>query len=247
MASYDYKNGKKRLLDILDNTLEVIENDKIPSDENFTFSNAYYGWVTGIFVDIRDSSKLFSNGDKELVSKMIRSFTSEVIEILRNDDNLREIGIRGDCVYGIYTTPSKKDVLEIANKAFFINTFLKMLNKLLSERNMPKIKVGIGISTDKELVVKTGRKGVGINSSVWIGDAVTKASNLSSLGNKNGYAPIVMGGIVYDNIIEGLQERNSSKDVKSWFTERNTNDFGRFYDANIIKEQFDSWIDADML
>lgn len=246
MAGYNYQDGKKRLQDILDNTLEVIENDKIPSDENFTFSNAYYGWVTGIFVDIRDSSRLFSNGDKELVSKMIRSFTSEVIEILRNDDNLREIGIRGDCVYGIYTTPSKKDDLEIADKAFFINTFLKMLNKLLSERGMPKIKVGIGISTDKELVVKAGRKGVGINNSVWIGDAVTKASNLSSLGNKNGYAPIVMGATVYDNIIEDLQERNSTKNVKSWFTKRYDSDLGTFYDADLVKVDFNKWIDDGM-
>jgi len=246
MPEYNYQEGKKRVEDILDNVLEVIENDKIPFDENFTFSNAYYGWVTGIFVDIRNSSELFSNGNKELVSKMIRSFTSEVIEILRNDDNLREIGIRGDCVYGIYTTPTKDDDLKIADKAFFINTFLKMLNKLLSERGMPTIKVGIGISMDKELVVKAGRKGVGINNSVWIGEAVTKASNLSSLGNKNGYSQIVMGANVYDNIIEGLQERNSSKDVKSWFTERYTDDLGRFYDANIIKEQFDRWIDSGM-
>ena len=246
MANYNYEDGKKRIEDILDNTLEVIENNKIPSDENFTFDNACYGWVTGIFIDIIDSSNLFSDGDKEVISKMIRSFTSEVIEILRNDNNLREIGIRGDCVYGIYTTSSKKDDLEIADKAFFINTFLKMLNKLLAKKGMPNIKVSIGISTDKELVVKAGRKGVGINSSVWIGDAVTKASNLSSLGNKNGYAPIVMGETVYNNIIEDLQERNSSKDVKSWFRERYTDGLGVFYDANIIKEQFNDWINSGM-
>jgi class 3 adenylate cyclase len=247
MAGYNYQEGKERIESILDNVLEVIENDKIPSDDNFTFSNAYYGWVTGIFVDIRDSSELFSNGDKELISKMIRSFTSEIIEILRTDDNLREIGIRGDCVYAIYTTPYQKDILEIADKAFWINTFLKMLNKLLSERNMPTIRVGIGISTDKELVVKAGRKGVGINNSVWIGDAVTKASNLSSLGSKNGYAPIVMGDSVYDNIIKGLQEWNSSENVKSWFTERYTSDLGGFYDTNIIRVEFNEWIDSGML
>lgn len=59
------------------------------------------------FVDIRESSKLFTDKDKEKVAKIIRSFTSEIIEILREDDNLREIGIRGDCVYAIYTTPKK--------------------------------------------------------------------------------------------------------------------------------------------
>ena len=107
MATYDYKEGKKRIESILDNELEVVEQDKVPKDEEFTFSNGYYSWVSAIFVDIRDSSSLFAEEDKEKVSKVIRSFTSEVIEILRKDDNLREIGIRGDCVYAIYTTPSE--------------------------------------------------------------------------------------------------------------------------------------------
>lgn len=91
MADYDYKAGKKRIKEILNNKLQVIENDKIPNNDNFTFSNAYYGWVTAIFVDIRNSTDLFSKDDKEIVSKMIRSFTSEVIEILRKDDLLREV------------------------------------------------------------------------------------------------------------------------------------------------------------
>ena len=125
------------------------------------------------------------------VSKMIRAFTSEIIEILRNDDNLREIGIRGDCVYGIYTTPQKSDVLELAYKTFYINTYMKMLNKLLQERSLPEIKVGIGMSTAQELVIKAGRKDVGINSKVWIGKAVTRASKFSSIGNKEGHSVLV--------------------------------------------------------
>ena len=108
MASYDYKNGKSRIEEILNNKMEIIEKEKVPKDDNFTFDNGYYSWVSAIFVDIRESSKLFTDKDKEKVAKIIRSFTSEIIEILREDDNLREIGIRGDCVYVIYTTPKKK-------------------------------------------------------------------------------------------------------------------------------------------
>lgn len=52
MANYDYKKGKERIEEILDNKLEIIEGNKIPKDDSFTFSNGYYGWVTGIFVDI---------------------------------------------------------------------------------------------------------------------------------------------------------------------------------------------------
>ena len=127
MTAYDYKKGKERIEDILDNELKVIDQSEVPTDTAFTFSNGYYSLVSAIFVDIRDSSTLFADENKEKVSKVIRSFTSEIIEILRNDVNLREIGIRGDCVYGIYTTPQKSDVLELMDKTFYINTYMKTL------------------------------------------------------------------------------------------------------------------------
>lgn len=245
MADYDYKAGKKRIKEILNNKLEVIEDSKIPKDNNFTFSNAHYGWVTAIFVDIRNSTDLFSKDDKEIVSKMIRSFTSEVIEILRKDDLLREIGIRGDCVYAIYTTPTKADILEIMDKSFYINTFMEMLNKLLVEKSFSTISVGIGVSTAQELVVKAGRKDVGINNSVWIGDAVTKASNLSSLGNKNGYKSIVLSHTTYSNIIDLFVEQNGTES-KSWFSQKYDSKMGIFYDSGIVESIFEKWINDGM-
>lgn len=245
MATYNYKKGKERIEAILDNELIIIEQNELPSDEAFTFSNGYYSWVTGIFVDIRDSSELFEDEDKEKVSKIIRSFTSELIEILRKDENLREIGIRGDCVYGIYTTPSKDDIYELADKTFYINTYMKMLNKLLSNRFLPKINVGIGMSTAQGLVVKAGRKDVGINSKVWIGKAVTRALNFSSLGNKKGNPALVYSNCSYINFIDKLQEK-SEKDVKDWFTYHSDEGDGAYYTANIIKTDFDKWISDGM-
>lgn len=245
MASYDYKAGKVRIKGILNNKLDVIEQSKVPSDSEFTFDNGYYSWVSSIFVDIRKSSQLFADEDKEKVSKIIRSFTSEIIEILRKDDNLREIGIRGDCVYAIYTTPTKDNIYELADKTFYINTFMKMLNKLLSEKKYPTISVGIGMSTAEELVVKAGRKDVGINSKVWIGKAVTTASNLSSLGNKNGLNPIVFSSCSYNNFIDELVRRSGEK-AKEWFTQRYSSSYGTYYDASVIKTEFDDWIDEGM-
>lgn len=168
MASYDYKEGKKRVEAILDNELEIIEQDKLPAIDKLTFDNAYKSWVSAIFVDIRDSTSLFTEEDKEKVSKIIRSFTSEIIEILRDSDGLREIGIRGDCVYAIYTTPLQSDTYECVDKATYINTYLKMLNNLLALKKYPTIAVGIGVGTAEELIVKAGRKDVGINNPVWI-------------------------------------------------------------------------------
>jgi class 3 adenylate cyclase len=246
MATYDYKKGKERIEDILDNDLKVIEQNNVPTDNAFTFTNGYYSLVSAIFVDIRDSSTLFADEDKEKVSKIIRSFTSEIIEILRDDDNLREIGIRGDCVYGIYTTPQNGDIYELADKTFYINTYMKMLNKLLRKRSLPEIKVGIGMSTAQELVIKAGRKDVGINSKVWIGKAVTRASNFSSLGNKKGNEGLVYSSCSYSNFIDVLKENNPNIDVESWFTYHLDEGNGVYYTANIVKSNFNNWISTGM-
>ncbi|WRN48994.1 hypothetical protein UM542_10295 [Staphylococcus aureus] len=69
------------------------------------------------------------------------------------------------------------------------------MNKLLDKRNLPNIKAGIGLAADENLAVKAGRKSSGINDFVWIGKAVTTASNLADLGNIEGICPIVMSGI----------------------------------------------------
>ena len=246
MAYYDYVAGKKRVEEILDNKLEIIYQDKVPSDDEFTFINGYYSWVTGLFVDIRDSSTLFSNEDNETISKIIRSLTSEVIDILLKDDNLREIGIRGDCVYAIYTTPTKGDIYEVADKSFYVNTYMGMLNNLLLKRNYPTIKVGIGVATAKELVVKAGRKNSGINNKVWIGDAVAKASNLSSLGNKSLIPPICTQPIVYSelsylNFIEQLVN-NSGEQAKSWFKKEYSPEHNFYYHADVVITNFNDWI-----
>lgn len=46
MAYYEYKKGKDRIVAILDNKLEVVEKDELPSDDSFTFNNGYYSWVS---------------------------------------------------------------------------------------------------------------------------------------------------------------------------------------------------------
>lgn len=241
---YDYKEGKLRIKDILNNKVEIVDKTYVPTEENFTFDNSYNLWITSIFVDIRNSTQLFNNENKVIVSKIIRSFTSEIIEILRDYPLCEEIGIRGDCVYGVYSSPGVENIVDIAEKTYYINTLFKMLNNLYKGKGYPTISAGIGISTAKELVIKAGRKGVSINSKVWIGDAVTKASKLSSLGNKNLINPIVFSNCTYINIIESLKKED--KNAESWFSKKYDNSFGTYYHANIIKTEFNNWIDRGM-
>lgn len=232
---YDYIEGKKRIEELIKNDLEVINNNRLPKSETLTFNNSYYSWISSIFIDIRDSSSLFKNNDNIIISKIMKSFTSEIIEILRSSDNMREIGIRGDCVYSIYTTPKKKDIDDLFTRACYCNTYIKMLNKILSQNKLPTIKVGIGLGASQTLVIKAGRKHTGINDKIWIGDSVIDASNLSSIANTGSYSSIVMSSTFYNNIIE--YEENIKEDL----VKKELNGI-YCYTGNIIITNFDNWI-----
>lgn len=243
-TDYDYKNRKKEVEDILDNTDEVNEVTRFPRNEDFTYTNGYKAWASAIFVDLRDSTTLFSEHDDVEISKVIRGFTSEIIEILKkgtDKEDLKEIGIRGDCVYAIYSTPFRQDTIDIAERAFYINTYLKMLNKLLSERELPTIKAGIGLNIGYTLTVKAGRKNSGINNMVWIGESVSVASKLADLGNKNGVNPIVLSSIFYSNYIKEM----GSTEEANWESGYDSN-HGTYYHANLVKSNFNTWIDGGM-
>ena len=207
MTNYDYKAGSQRISNILNQDMDEEESKRIPPESQLTYSNGYTMWVGAIFVDIRNSTELFSNRNRDMVTRIARSFISEVIQILQSDP-YAEIGIRGDCVYGIYSTPTKNGIYLLLEKAIYINTLMKLLNKHYTKKGYPHIKIGIGLAANEDLVVKAGVRGSGINDRIWIGEAVSAASNLSKYGNKNGFQPIVMSSTVYENAIESVLGKN---------------------------------------
>ena len=243
---YDYKAGKARVEEILSNSIVVNESDKLPSVENLTYENACHSWVSAVFVDIRNSTEMFSDSrDREETVRAVRAFTSEIIEILRGDNMERELGIRGDCVYAIYTTPTKEDINDLFSKACWINTYLNMLNKLLAKHDFDTIRAGIGLATGHDHVIKAGRKNVGINATVWVGEAVAMASKLSSYGEKNGISRIVCSGLFYSNMIEILEKENPNKMPESWFHTSQYLPYGARH-ADVIMSEMNDWIEAGM-
>ncbi|MCY8549326.1 adenylate cyclase [Bacillus haynesii] len=241
LLGYDYKERKKKVEEILDGTDAVKEVNRFPRDEDFTYTNGYKAWAGAIFVDLRDSTSLFKDKEDVNIAKVIRGFTSEIIEILRKDvdNDLKEIGIRGDCVYAIYSTRYTTDICDIFDRAVYINTYISMLNELLRERSLPTITAGIGLNASPTLSVKAGRKSSGINNLVWIGQSVPIAAKLSDLGNKDGIGSIVMSGLFYDNINELKRAKDLLiDDFKSKFH----NDYGFYYHGNIVIKGFSDWI-----
>ena len=244
--AYDYRAGKSRIEEILSSPMAINEANKLPSIENLTYENAYYSWISAIFVDIRNSTEMFSDSkDREETVRAVRAFTSEIIEILRGDDLERELGIRGDCVYAVYTTPTQNDINNIFTKACWVNTYLKMLNSLLSKHGFDTIRAGIGLATGHDHVIKAGRKNVGINATVWVGEAVAMASKLSAYGDKNGISRIVCSSLFYSNMIEALERENASKNPASWFHTSQYLPNGARH-SDVIMSDMNDWINAGM-
>jgi len=238
----DYKKLKENVESILLSPTKIAEKDNIPSsDSEFTYENGIKAWVGALFVDIVDSSKLFQTPD-ENTARIIRSFCSGIISILKEDSNYREIGIRGDCVYCIYNTSYQADLVNIFRHAYRINSFMNMLNKVLENYGYTTITAGIGLGCSQDLIIKAGQNGSGINDKIWIGKAVVDAAHLSGVANREGISAIAMSSLFYDNIIKQLCEENDN--YKIWINSHSTGYYGSvdYYHCNIVETNFDNWI-----
>lgn len=241
--SYDYKNGKKAVEEILSNSAKI-DNKDVPKDEtDFTYGNGIRSWISSIFIDIVGSTNLIKDNDELVVAKVLRSFTAEAISILNYPNTVRQIGVRGDCVYGIYSTPKRPDIYELFDVACYLNDLVKMLNKIFKKYGYPQIKAGIGFATGHDLIIKAGKKGTGINDRIWIGDAVVDACNLANKAGRNGKKTIGVSSLAYSNFIELLEENNPNKNVRSWFEHNN---YESSYYCDVIMTDFDKWIENEL-
>lgn len=243
---YDYKKSKETIESILKSPTKIVEKSGVPStDSEFTYENGIKSWVGALFVDIVDSSKLFQTPNED-TARVIRSFCSEIISILKDDSNYREIGIRGDCVYCIYNTPYQIDLVNIFCQAYRINTFMCMLNKLLEKNGYSPISAGIGLGCSQDLIIKAGQNGSGINDKIWIGKAVVDAAHLSDVANRTGISPIAMSPLFYENIIEYLCKED--KQYNSWIKSHSSGVYGSidYYHCNVIETDFNTWIEENI-
>ena len=101
--------------------------------------------------------------------------------------------------------------------------------------------VGIGLGLNEDLIIKSGRKGTGINDKIWIGKAVIDACNNANLGSKyNGsswFGSVVMSSLFYNNITE----------YEEWtklFSSKYYN-YKTYYVGNPVFIEFERWVNED--
>lgn len=237
--SYDVDRSSERMDNILDasNDNYVEKGNNIPVRSNLTFTNGYYVNVTAIFIDIVGSSDMTDEHKRPTLAKMYRAFLSECVAIMNAESNCKEISINGDCVWGVFETPLKKDVDNVISVAAKLNSMVKILNYKFRKKNYSEISIGIGIDDGRALMIKAGYSGSGINDVIWMGDVVNSACHLCNKAGRNGRKVIIISSVIYSNLNEDNQSLfNSYFDYASSTTN---------YEGDIINTYMDKWYEEN--
>lgn len=204
-TSYTYivEDSAGRMDDILNTSdNDYCDKKSLPLRSSLTFKNGYYVNVTSLFIDIVGSSDMTDEHRRPTLAKMYRTFLSECVAIMNAETNCKEININGDCVWGIFDTPQKKDINAVISVAAKLNSMIKILNYKLRKKKYSEIAIGIGIDYGRALMVKAGYSGSGINDVIWMGDVVNSACHLCGKAGRNGRKVIVISDCIYSNLNE---------------------------------------------
>lgn len=235
--NYNFANSLARIDETLSNAEPYNEVAEIPSRDDLTYTNGYYVDCYALFVDIRDSSQLPQLHQKRVLAKIYRSYISELTAIMQSFETCKEINIVGDCVSGIFACTGDDAVMNPFCAAYTINGIVKVLNTRLQKKNYTPIRIGIGLTKGKALMVQAGYKGSGLNDVVWMGDVVNHASNLCNLANKNGNSVINISEVVYNE----LRGYNGYNNVP--YQDMFDRPYGKdFYTGDVILQSMDEWV-----
>lgn len=229
---YNFEKSLERLEEILkaaDANYEEI--DSIPDRSRLTYTNGFYINCSALFVDIRDSSKLPQRYRRPSLAKLYRSYISEVVAIMSGNLHCAEISIIGDGILGIFEGRYKYQIDSVFKTAVAINSLVDVLNCKLLKHNIEAIRVGLGMSYGRALMIKAGYSGSGINDVVWLGDVVNEASNLCQSANTGFFAGRML---LSSNFQVNLNDHNRS--LTRW------NSGLDCYESDAVITEMDNWV-----
>ena len=229
---YDYLKSIGRLDDIIYESEKSFEERKsIPARSELSFMNGFYVYCSALFVDIRNSSMLPDEHYRPKLAKLYRAYISELVAIMNGNAKCAEVNIVGDCVSGIFDSPTKDDIDGVFGTAAQISSLIDILNYKLAKNDICTISVGIGMSYGRALMIKAGFSGSKINDVIWMGDVVNDASKLASYGNKL-YTDdeIMVSNLFYENL---ESEHNKSLLHKNYQRD--------CYHGNVVNTVMNEW------
>ena len=230
--TYEVEKSADRIdsiLDANDNNYEDVK--QIPERSDLTFTNGYYMNVTSVFIDIVGSSDMTDQNKRPTLAKKYRSFLSECVAVMNEQEICKEVNINGDCVWGVFETPNKSNIATVFTVMGKLNTLVKILNYKFSKKNYGQISVGIGSSYGRALMIKAGYSGSGINDVIWMGDVINEACHLANAAGRDGIKPVLVSYTIYNNL---------SDDSKKLLSKKKIDDVYR-YEGNYVNTAMDNW------
>lgn len=203
-ALYNHTDSIARMDDILAaSDQDYQEVDEIPSRDRLTFKNGFYvNKCAALFIDLRGSSELPSRYNRPTLARIYRAFLSECAAVINANMKCAEVNIHGDAVWGVFSVPFKSDVDGVFATAYMLNSLVKSLNCRLKKKKIDPLRVGIGVSFGRALMIKAGYKGYALNEVVWMGDVVNDAAHLCRNANKMFNQVIMVSKDIYSNLNE---------------------------------------------
>ena len=198
--NFDHEKSDERMREILDSAEAFDEVEGMPSRSSLTYTNGFYVNCTALFIDIRGSSKLAENHKRPVLGKLYRAYLSECVAVMNGNETCGEVFINGDCVSGIFNTPSKTDVDSVFRTAAALNSTVQLLNWRLEQKGYAPFLCGIGMDYGRALMLKAGYKGSAINDVIWMGDVVNQASNLCHEGSRDSRRVLQISKVVHQNL-----------------------------------------------
>ncbi|MEZ8141909.1 adenylate/guanylate cyclase domain-containing protein [Enterovibrio sp. FF113] len=232
-SAYDFAKSRERIDEILKGSdADYKDKDSIPSRDDLTFTNGFNVNCSALFVDIRGSKELNRKHTKPVLAKIYKTYISELVAILKSHSKVKEVCIEGDCVWGIFNTPTKNDIRELFSIGGKVSSLIDVLNIKYKKRGYSQLTVGIGMSYGRSLLVKSGYKGSGINEVVWLGSLVSEAAELCGFGNKVwSDNEMMVSEVFYGNLNDELKE------LLSYNANRNC------YHGNVINTSMNEWVE----
>ncbi|WP_078959243.1 hypothetical protein OHA91_31555 [Streptomyces erythrochromogenes] len=233
---YDHVASARRIRDYLTGTQGSYEEvNALPDRDKLTFSNGFYANCSAIFVDIRGSSQLPDHYKRPRLARIYRAYLSELVAIFNGEPNTREINIAGDATWAVINTPLKSDIDDVFSLGARANSMAQILNYEMKKASYEHpIKVGIGMSWGRALMIKAGYNGSGINDVVYMGDVVNEAAKLANYGNSQWGVPAVVTSTDFHG---NLNEHN--RGLLAYDSTR------KCYTGSVISKAMEAWIDEN--
>ncbi|MFI1536750.1 adenylate/guanylate cyclase domain-containing protein [Streptomyces anandii] len=233
---YDHVASAGRIREYLTGpSANYAEVDALPDRDILTYTNGFYANCSAIFVDIRDSSQLPSKYKRPRLARIYRAYLSELVAVFNGSPLTREVNIAGDAAWAVVNTPSKPDIDSVFAMGYRANSTIKIINYYMQKSGYDHpIKIGIGMSWGRALMIKAGHNGSGINDVVYMGDVVNEAAKLANYGNSQpGIPPIVLSENFHFNLSENSQSFFRYDNMRECYVgDALDSAMGEWYEAN---------------